>query len=42
MGRFSQFAVAASKMAVADAGIQMGENVTLNVLVYGSALVSVV
>src|SRR3954463_3389949 len=28
MGRFSQFAVAASKMAVADAGIQMGENVT--------------
>ncbi|MCQ6274229.1 beta-ketoacyl-ACP synthase II [Bacillus sp. V3B] len=27
MGRFSQFAVAASKMAVADAGIQMGENV---------------
>lgn len=27
MGRFSQFAVAASKMAVEDAGIQMGENV---------------
>jgi 3-oxoacyl-[acyl-carrier-protein] synthase II len=27
MGRFSQFAVAASKMAVTDAGIQMGENV---------------
>lgn len=27
MGRFSQFAVAASKMAVADASIQMGENV---------------
>ena len=28
MGRFSQLAVAASKMAVEDAGIQMGENVT--------------
>ena len=27
MGRFSQLAVAASKMAVEDAGIQMGENV---------------
>ena len=27
MGRFSQFAIAASKMAVADAGIKMGENV---------------
>lgn len=27
MGRFSQFAVAAAKMAFADAGLQMGENV---------------
>ncbi|WP_071393976.1 beta-ketoacyl-ACP synthase II [Bacillus tuaregi] len=27
MGRFSQFAVAASKMAVDDAGLQIGENV---------------
>ena len=27
MGRFSQLAIAASKMAVEDAGIQIGENV---------------
>lgn len=27
MGRFSQFAVAASKMAIEDAGIQIGENI---------------
>ena len=27
MGRYSQFAIAASKMAVKDAGIQIGEDV---------------